>query len=261
MAFETLNLEVVEGVAYLTLNRPDVRNALSGQMISELHQAADRLEADRSLRCVVLAGAGPMFCAGGDLNWMKAQIKADRPTRILQGLSLAKMLQALNSLTLPVIAKIHGGAFGGGVGLACCCDHVFASDTSKFGLTETKLGLIPATIGPYVAARLGDGAARQIFMSSQVFDAARAQSLGIVSQTVAPDQLHRTVAKQVAAYQNVAPNAARASKALVQSLGPQITEEMIRSTVEKLADTWEGEEALAGIDAFLSKVPPPWAKD
>ena len=184
MTYQTLILTIEGGVAHLTLNRPDVRNAMSGQLIAELHSVIDALATDTSLRCLVLSGAGAMFCAGGDLNWMKAQINADRAARIAEGTKLAKMLQALNTLTLPVIAKIHKGAFGGGVGLACCCDHVIATDDAKFGLTETKLGLIPATIGPYVAVRMGDAKARQVFMSSQVFDAVRALELNIIGKIV-----------------------------------------------------------------------------
>jgi len=258
MSFETINLTIDDGVAHVELNRPDLRNAMSGQLIEELHQIADLLQADQALRCVVLSGAGKMFCAGGDLNWMKAQINADRATRISEGTKLAKMLQALNNLTVPVIAKIHGGAFGGGVGLACCCDHVFATSDAKFGLTETKLGLTPATIGPYVAARLGDGAARQVFMSSQVFGTERAEDLGIVSHDVPVEDLDSAVQSQIDAYLQVAPKAARAAKALAQSLGPQITDAVIENTVAQLADTWERDEALIGIDAFLNKTKAPW---
>jgi methylglutaconyl-CoA hydratase len=260
MTFETIMLDISGGVARLTLNRPDVRNAMSGQLIGEVQQAVQQLQADDTLRCLVLSGAGAMFCAGGDLNWMKAQINADRATRISEGTKLAKMLQALNRLTLPVIGKVHKGAFGGGIGLACCCDHVIASEDAKFGLTETKLGLIPATIGPYVVVRMGEGAARQAFMSSEVFDVRRAKELNIVSEIVASDALDAAVQSQIDAYLKVAPKAARASKALVQSLTPQITDAVIASTVEQLADTWERDEALIGINAFLSKTPPPWAQ-
>ena len=162
---DTIDISVDErGVATLTLAREDKHNALSAQMIAELTEAAERLGSDPAVRVVVLSGAGGMFCAGGDLNWMKAQIEADGATRAREAEKLAQMLGALNRLPKPVIGRIEGAAFGGGVGLASVCDVAVCAPETKFGLTETRLGLIPATIGPYVIARMGEGAARRVFM-------------------------------------------------------------------------------------------------
>ncbi|MGB1209727.1 MAG: enoyl-CoA hydratase-related protein, partial [Paracoccaceae bacterium] len=147
------------GVATLALDRAAKRNALSAQMMNELTQAAAELDANDAVRVVVLAAEGAVFCAGGDLGWMQAQMAADDATRATEGRRIAGMLHALNSMTKPLIGRVHGDAFGGGVGMACVCDVVVGCETAMFGLTETKLGLIPATIGPYVLARMGEGRA------------------------------------------------------------------------------------------------------
>ena len=156
--YETIQIDIdAAGVATLTLSRPDKHNALSGEMIAEIHAAATAFDGDDRVRVVVLRGAGRSFCAGGDLAWMKAQINATPEDRAAAAKKLAAMLGAVNSLSKPVIAAVQGAAFGGGVGLACVSDKVIASEAATFGLTETKLGLIPATIGPYVLARMGRG--------------------------------------------------------------------------------------------------------
>ncbi len=258
--YETIRLDIDgAGVANLTLSRPDKHNALSGEMIDELHAAAAALDADDSVRVVVLRGAGGSFCAGGDLAWMKAQINATSEVRAASARRLAAMLGAVNSLSKPVIAAVQGVAFGGGVGLACVADKVIASETATFGLTETKLGLIPATIGPYVIARMGEGAARQVFMSSRAFDAASAQRLGIVSEVVAPDGLEAAVAAEVAAYLMCAPAAVADAKAMVLSMGRGPDAQAVDASVAALLARWAHPEATAGITAFFDKSAPPWA--
>ena len=149
MTWQTLDLRTdPRGVAYLTLNTPDRRNVLSPQMIAELTEASHTLGTDPAVRVVVLAGAGPVFCAGGDLDWMAAQIDADRPQRLREARKLADMLRALNELPKPLVGRLHGGAFGGGVGMACVCDVAIAAQGTRFCFSETRLGIIPATIGP-----------------------------------------------------------------------------------------------------------------
>lgn len=260
MRYETLETQVdARGVAYVTLNLPDKRNALSAQMIADLTDMAKTLGADPSTRAVVLAGAGKVFCAGGDLTWMKAQIEADRETRITEARKLAMMLNALNEMPTPLIGCIHGGAFGGGVGLACVCDVAIADEATKFGLTETRLGLIPATIGPYVLARMGEGNARRVFMSARIFDATEAKSLGVVSETVVSGDLDTAIEAEVLPYLSVAPEAVGAAKALARSLGPRIDAQVIDDTITRLADIWDGEEAQHGIEAFLTKTPARWS--
>lgn len=257
---ETITIDVDgRGVARLVLKRPEKHNALSAEMIAELTQAAGRLGADPAVRIVVLEGAGPSFCAGGDLGWMKAQIAADAATRAKGALALGRMLRALNTLPKPLIGRIHGAAFGGGVGLACICDVAVAEEGARFGLTETRLGLTPATIGPYVVARMGEARARRVFMSSRRFDAAEAVTLGIVARAVPAAELDAAVEAEVAPYLACAPGAVAEAKALVRSLGAPIDEAVLARTVEALVTRWESEEAAEGIAAFFEKRDPSWA--
>lgn len=258
--FTTISTDIdARGVVYLNLNRPEKKNALSGLMISELTEFAGSIANETAARVVVLRGAGDVFCAGGDLDWMKAQINADRAGRMAEARKLAHMLQALNELPLPLIGVVHGGAFGGGVGMACVCDVVIAESGTKFGLTETRLGLIPATISPYVIAQMGEGKARRVFMSARIFSAAEAQALDLIADQMPAAQLEARIEAEIAPYLKVAPGAVGASKALARALGPKIDDAVIEETVKRLADTWEGHEAKAGIDAFLNKTAPPWA--
>lgn len=246
------------GVVQVALNAPDKRNALSGQMIADLTALAADLATDPAVRVVVLAGMGTTFCAGGDLTWMQAQINADRATRMLEATKLAQMLRALNEMPKPLIGRIHGGAYGGGVGLVAICDCALAADSTRFGLTETKLGLIPATISPYVIARMGEGAARQVFMSARIFGADDAQRLGLIAGSVPQSALDDAVEAEVLPYLSTAPGAVERAKALARSLGPRIDDTTIRHSIEALADAWETEEARLGIAAFLSRTTPPW---
>ena len=255
--YSTISVQMDErGVVSLGLDRAEKKNALSALMIEELTHFASNLPS--GTRVVVLSGAGDVFCAGGDLEWMKAQIDADRATRMHEARKLAMTLNALNELDAPLIGRVHGGAFGGGIGMCCVCDCVIAEQGAKFGLTETRLGLIPATISPYVIARMGEGQARRVFMSARIFSAAEAKELGIVSRVATGDDLDAQIEAEVAPYLSVAPNAVAASKRLARSLGPKITPDIIDMTIQALADTWEGEEAEHGISAFLGKTKPRW---
>ena len=262
MKFETLDVRIDDrGVANVALNVPEKRNAMSARMIADLTEMARTIGADARIRAIVLSGAGKVFCAGADLGWMKAQIDADRETRMAEARKLAEMLRALNEMPTPMIGRIHGGAFGGAVGLACVCDVAIAESTARFGLTETRLGLIPATISPYVVARLGEGSARPIMMSGRIFLADEAMRLGIVSRVVDADDLDAAIDDEVRPYLSVAPGAVGSAKALARSLGPRIDSEIIDETVRRLADTWESEEARHGIEAFLTKTPARWVEN
>lgn len=257
--YETISVAAdARGVARLTLNRPDKHNALSATMIAELTEAAGRLGRDPAVRAIVLTGAGASFCAGGDLGWMKQQMAADGATRAREATKLARMLGALNTCPKPVIGRIQGNAFGGGVGMASVCDVAIGVAGAKFGLTETKLGLIPATIGPYVLARMGEAMARRVFMSARIFDAAEAVTLGLLAQSVAPDDLDAAVEAEVAPYLSCAPGAVAAAKALARRLGPPIDEAVIAETIAALVRCWEGQEAGEGIAAFFDKRAPAW---
>ncbi|MEM7566183.1 MAG: crotonase/enoyl-CoA hydratase family protein [Pseudomonadota bacterium] len=258
----TLRIETTpHGIATVTLDRPDTHNAMDAAMIAELHEAAETLGADETVRAVVLTGAGRSFCAGGDLNWMRAQFEADRATRMAEARRLALMLRAWNVCPKPVIGRVQGQAFGGGVGLISVCDVAIGVDGARFGLTETRLGLIPATIGPYVVARLGEGVARRVFFSARLFDAAEAVSLGLLARTVPVEALDDAIAREVTPYLHASPQAVSAAKAFARALGPRIDDAAIEESVRRLADTWETEDAREGIAAFFEKRRPAFAAD
>jgi methylglutaconyl-CoA hydratase len=246
------------GVATLWLARPEKHNALSGQMIDEIARAAQVLGADDTVRVVVLAAEGQSFCAGGDLEWMRAQIAADAPTRAEGARRLALMLQALDTLPKPLVGRVHGNAFGGGLGMMSVCDVAVAADTARFGLTETRLGLIPATIGPYVVARMGAARARRVFFSSRLFDAPEAVTLGLAARAVAPDLLDAAVEAEVAPYLSCAPGAVADAKALVRRLAPPIDDAVIEATIAALVARWESPEAAEGIAAFFDRRDASW---
>ncbi|WP_299427367.1 crotonase/enoyl-CoA hydratase family protein [uncultured Shimia sp.] len=258
--FETLTIDIDDrGVATLTLNRPEKHNAMSGQMIVELKQTAEALGADDRVRVVVLTGAGKSFCAGGDLAWMQAQMAADPDTRFVEARKLAEALQALNTMPKPLIGRLQGNAFGGGVGMASVCDVAIGVDTLTMGLTETKLGLIPATIGPYVLSRMGEAMARRVFMSARLFKAPEAVTLGLLAKAVPTDELDAAVEAEVTPYLACAPGAVARAKALARKLGPTIDDDVIDHTIRELVACWEGDEAKDGIGAFFAKQKPNWA--
>jgi len=255
----TITIEKDErGVAVLALTREEKHNAMSAEMIAELTAAAAELGADDSVRVVVLTGAGASFCAGGDLGWMKAQMSASREERMAGARALAHMLRALNEMPKPLIGRVQGHAFGGGVGLISVCDVAIAAEGAKFGLTETRLGLIPATISPYVIARMGEAMARRVFMSARIFEAAEAKVLGLVAKSVMPEHLDLVVEAEVKPYLKAAPSAVAAAKALARSLGPVIDDAVIERTVAALADVWETPAAQEGISAFFERRNPVW---
>lgn len=257
---QTITIETDRrGVARLTLDRPAKHNALDAAMIGELTEAAGALGRDPAVRVVVLAAAGESFCAGADLGWMRAQVEADGPARSREATRLAAMLNALNTLPKPLIGRVQGNAFGGGVGMMSVCDVAIGAAPARFGLTETRLGLIPATIGPYVLARIGEAMARRVFMSARLFGAEEAVTLGLLARTVAAEDLDAAVEAEVAPYLACAPGAVAEAKALARRLGPPIDDGVIATTVEALVRRWESPEAAEGIAAFFDRRKPVWA--
>ena len=257
--FETLELETdTRGVARLYLNRPERHNALDAQMIAELTEAATRLGADPAVRVVVLAARGKSFCAGGDLGWMRAQMHADNGTRAQGARALAEMLGALDSLPKPLIGRVQGQAFGGGIGMMAVCDIALGSDGASFGLTETRLGLIPATIGPYVISRMGAAMARRVFMSARIFGADEAVTLGLLARAMPPSALDDAIEEEIAPYLRCAPTAVARAKALTRHLGARISPEDVNHSIAELVACWEGEEAREGIDAFFARRNAAW---
>jgi methylglutaconyl-CoA hydratase len=258
-AGHTIEIDVdARGVATLRLARPDRHNALDGAMIAELSAAAAALGADKAVRAIVLTGTGKSFCAGADLGWMRAQFAATRDERIAEAMALANMLRALNELPKPLIGRVQGQAYGGGLGMISVCDTVIAVSDAVFGFNETRLGLIPATISPYVLARMGEGMARRVFMSARRFGAAEAERLGLVAHVVADDDLDATVEAAVLPYLSTAPGAVARAKALARRLGPSIDDALIAETAAALADCWEDAEAQEGIAAFFDRRKPGW---
>lgn len=252
--FETIRIETDDrGVATLMLARPDKHNALSGDMTVELAAAAAQLNADPKVRVVVLTGEGKSFCAGGDLAWMRMQMDATREQRMDEAMKFARMLGALNSMDKPLIGRVNGQAFGGGIGMMSVCDVAIVAKGAKFGLTEVRLGLIPATISPYVVARMGENRARRVFFSARLFEAEEAVELGLAARAAPPEALDEAVEFEVKPYLAAAPEAVAASKRLVRMLGPQIDEALMAETARRLADTWETASAAEGIAAFFEK--------
>jgi methylglutaconyl-CoA hydratase len=246
------------GVATLALARPEKHNAMNADMIADISAAAAQLAGDPAVRVVVLTGRGASFCAGGDLAWMRQQMTADRATRMEQARLLARALGALNTLPKPVIGRINGPAYGGGMGMISVCDVAVAVDDARFGFTETRLGLIPATISPYVLARMGEAMARRVFMSARLFGADEAVTLGLLSRAVPAADLDAAVEAEIAPYLTCAPEAVAASKALTRALGVRIDDAVVEDSVGRLADTWETASAREGIDAFFARRKPVW---
>ncbi|OCJ11702.1 enoyl-CoA hydratase [Rhizobium sp. AC27/96] len=259
MTSQTIHIATDErGVARLTLARPEKHNALSADMIDELTAAARDLGDDKAVRVVVLAGEGASFCAGGDLGWMRAQFDATRDGRMAEARRLAMLFKALNELPKPLVAHVHGNAFGGGIGILSVCDMVISATTARFGLTEVRLGIIPATISPYVVARIGEANARPLFLSGKIIDAWQAHAAGLLSRVVPEEALDEAVEAEVRHFLAASPQAAARAKALARSVGRPITDGMIDHVVEQLADAWETEEAKEGVTAFFEKRRPNW---
>lgn len=257
--FETIRIARDDrGIATLWLARPEKHNALSAAMIDDLTQAAVHLGQDAGIRAVILAAEGQSFCAGGDLGWMRAQIEADAPTRRAGARALAMMLHALNEMPKPLIGRVQGNAFGGGVGMISVCDVAIAAHGARFALTETRLGLIPATIGPYVLARMGEDKARRVFMSGRVFGSEEAVSLNLLAASHEPGALDAAIEAEVVPYLSTAPKAVGAAKRLARRLGPPIGAAEIEHSIEALVAVWEDDEARHGIEAFFAKEKPRW---
>jgi methylglutaconyl-CoA hydratase len=255
----TLQISRAGSVARVFLNRPDVRNAFNDSVIAELGAAFAGFAADASLRAVVLGGHGKAFCAGADLSWMRAMADYTWEQNRADAQGLADMLHAIWSCPVPVIGRVHGDCYAGGVGLAAVCDIVVAAEGVNFCLSEAKLGLLPATIGPYVVKALGEQAARRYFTTAERFDAARAHALGFVHEVVPADALDAKVDELLAALVANGPAAVRACKKLVQDVADRTIDEALRAdTARRIADVRASAEGKEGVQAFLNKRDPSW---
>lgn len=246
-------------VARVTLNRPEVRNAFNDAVIQELTTTFEQLGQDASLRAIVLGAEGKAFCAGADLNWMKAMAGYSWDQNHADAGQLAKMLWTLYSCPVPVIARVQGDAYAGGVGLVAVCDMVVAVDSASFCLSEAKLGLLPATIAPYVVRALGEQASRRYFVTAERFGAAEAHRLGLVHELATADTLDQTVDALLATLLANGPAAVRACKRLVQDVAhAPITEALRDDTARRIADIRASAEGREGVQSFLNKSRPGW---
>ena len=246
-------------VAEVWLNRPEVRNAFNDGVITELTAAFRTLGADPGLRAIVLAGHGKAFCAGADLSWMRAMAGYTWEQNHADAAGLAEMLWTIWTCPLPVVGRIHGDCYAGGVGLAAVCDVLVAAEGVQFCLSEAKLGLLPATIGPYVVRALGEQASRRYFTTAERFDAARAHTLGFVHEVVAAEVLDAKVAEIVAACVANGPAAVKACKQLVKDVAGRPVDAALRDdTARRIADIRASAEGREGVQAFLNKRDPAW---
>jgi len=246
-------------VAEVWLNRPEVRNAFNDGVITELTEAFRTLAADGELRAVVLGGRGKAFCAGADLAWMRAMADYTWPQNHADAARLAEMLWTIWNCPVPVVGRIHGDCYAGGVGLAAVCDVLVAAEGMHFCLSEARLGLLPATIGPYVVRALGEQASRRWFVTAERFSAAQALALGFVHEVVAAEALDARVAEIVAAVASNGPAAVRACKTLVKDVaGREIDAALRDETVRRIADIRASAEGREGVSAFLHKRDPAW---
>ena len=254
-----LLLDTHGGVTTVTLNRPDVRNAFNDEVIAELTAVFLELGKRPEVRCVVLAGNGPAFCAGADLNWMKRMAGYTREENLEDASGLARMLEVIYTCPKPTIARVQGDVYAGGTGLVAACDIAVAVDTAGFCLSETRLGLIPATISAYVIRAMGARAAHRWFLTAERFSAAEAHRIGFVHEVVPQAQLDAKVGEIAIALVNAGPNAVKACKQLVHEVaGHDITSGLIRRTVEGIADIRASDEGREGIRSFLEKRKPNW---
>ncbi len=248
-----------KGVLRLTMNRTDVHNAFDDHQIIRITEVLEAASESEQVKVVVLGSAGRSFSAGGDLNYMRRMGQHSYDENYADAGRLAKLLEVLNFLPQPTIARVQGAAFGGGVGLICCCDMAVGTPRVKMALSEVKLGMVPATIGPYVVRTLGEKAARRLFITGEIVRAEEAKSLGFLNKIVDEEQLDEAVNEWVEKILKNAPNAVRAAKKLVFDVASgAVTDEMIEGTIKLIADTRDSEEGREGLTAFLEKRPPNW---
>ena len=253
----TLHLAVEDAVATLVLNRPEVHNAFDETLIAELTAALVHLGRSDDVRAVVIAGAGPSFCAGADLNWMKRMAGFTRAQNLADARALATMLATLHDLPKPTIARVHGAAFGGGVGLVACCDIAIGTQDAIFAFSEARLGLIPATIAPYVVEAIGARAARRLFLTGERFSAAEAFRIGLLHDLALPQDIDARIGETLDALLRSAPGAQDECKALVRAVaGKPIDPAVIADTASRIARVRASAEGHEGVAAFLAKRTP-----
>jgi methylglutaconyl-CoA hydratase len=255
---ERLELQLDGPVARVWLNRPEVRNAFDGRMVTELRRTLFDLGGLDAVRVIVLAGRGASFCAGADLQWMKSTAAFTREENLREAQSLADLFFTVYNSPKPVVARVHGAALGGGSGLVAAADIAVAALGTQFGFTEVRLGILPSVISPYVIAKIGESAARELFLTGERFEAQKAHEIGLVRYSVPEDDLDRTVEQRVQELLLAGPRAVAEAKALIREVAWKRVEDVQRYTVERIADIRASAEGQEGMRAFLEKRRPSW---
>jgi len=259
MNFETLEIERAGGLATVWMNRPERHNAFNATLIAELDEAFAGLEADDTVRVIVLAGRGKSFSAGADLAWMKAAGEAGVEENLADAMKLARMLSRIARCAKPTVARVHGAALGGGLGLACACDICIAGERAVFATSEVKFGIIPAAISPYVLRAIGERQAYRYFQSAERIDAARAAELGIAHRSVAGEALDAALGEQLAALLEGGPKSQAAAKDLIRAVAHRpVDDALLADTARRIAELRATPEAREGLSAFLDKRPAGW---
>lgn len=257
---ESIVLAVADGVARVTLARPEVRNAFNAEVIAQLRDVFSRITAADDVRAVVLAGEGKVFCGGADVNWMRSSLDLDYEANVADAERMSDMFRAIDNCPKPVIAAIHGAALGGGAGLAAVCDIVIAAEDAIFGFTEVKLGIIPAVISPFVLAKIGASHARALFLTGERFDAARAKAIGLVHEIVPPGELAAAVERRLEDLFGAGPEAIGAAKLLVRRVLDNLYDASRAITSQAIAKQRVSPEGQEGLHAFLERRPASFAK-
>lgn len=259
MEYQTLTVSIEDKLATVTLNRPDLRNAFNEHAIAELALAFDELGRLDEVRAIVLAANGPSFCAGADLNWMKKMAGYSHGENQEDAARLADMLRTIYLCPKPVVAKVQGDCYAGGMGLVAACDIVVASEVANFCLSEVKLGLIPATISPYVIKAMGEQASRRYFLTAERFDAQEARRIGFAHEVVPAEALDASVAAIVKSLVSNSPNAVREAKKLVREVvGQPVDDALLADTANRIAEIRASMEGREGVASFLEKRKPTW---
>jgi methylglutaconyl-CoA hydratase len=259
MPYQTIAYELrPDRVATLRLNRPEAKNAMNGTMYDEARALVAQVDGDAAVRVVVLTGTGSAFCSGGDFKYQQSQGQRPEKERLAEASKLALWLGELDKLTKPVVGRINGPAYGGGLGLVSICDVAIAPSTARFCLSEASLGLMPSMISPYVVAKMGLSNARSVFLNSRIFDAAEAKGFGLLHEVVEEEQLDEAVERQVQLFLRCAPGAVAATKKLVAHVNTHDERANFEYTVALVAQMWASAEAAEGIASFLEKRRPAW---
>jgi methylglutaconyl-CoA hydratase len=260
MSEAVLEISTAGAVAQVRLARPGVRNAFNAEVIGELHRAFERLGADAGVRAIVLSGEGKTFCGGADINWMRGSLELSRDENVADAQRMSEMFRTIDRCSKPVIARVHGAALGGGAGLVAVCDIAIASEETIFGFTETKLGILPAVISPFVLAKIGESHARALFLTGERFDTKRAAAIGLIHEVVAPDDLDAAVQRVVEEIETAGPSAIAVAKQMIAKVSAATYDDSRDITAHAIAQQRTSPEGQEGLRAFLERRKASWTE-